>query len=93
MTLEDPGNMEKFAPQKGSHTDMRFGLIAVEKRHVSAKQFAEASMIQVREELEKSPPRSIGEILVDLGYMNHFQVEEVLSEMKILEGDNEDYKG
>jgi uncharacterized protein (DUF934 family) len=75
------GNTEKSLVKEDHHTLTRFGLIAMRNRHVTAKQFAEATMIRVREELEKGSCRSIGEILVELGYMSQCQVEEVLNEM------------
>jgi hypothetical protein len=86
------GNTEKSLAEEGHHTVTRFGLIAMKYKHVTAKQFAEATMIQVREELEKGYRRSIGEILVELGYMSQCQVEEVLNEMCMLGDDDRDQK-
>ncbi len=86
-------NTENQLAQEGDHTATRFALIAMKYRHVSAKQLAEATMKQVREELEKGSRRSIGEILVELGYMTQCQVEQVLNEMCILGDENRDQRG
>lgn len=59
----------------------RFGFMAVEMGLVTLDQIIEAMKIQVREDLEKPRHRLIGQILVDLGYMNLSQVEEVLKKM------------
>jgi len=60
----------------------RFGFIAVEKGLITLDQLIEAMKIQVREDLEKTKHRLIGEILVDMGFMNPSQVDEVLNDMK-----------
>ncbi|MBW1888658.1 MAG: hypothetical protein JRI52_09975 [Deltaproteobacteria bacterium] len=61
----------------------RFGFMAVEMGFITLDQIIEAMKIQVREDLEKPKHRLIGEILVDLGFMNPSQVDEVLKAMGI----------
>ncbi len=61
----------------------RFGFMAVEMGFITLDQIIEAMKIQVREDLEKPKHRLIGEILVDSGFMNPSQVDEVLKEMGI----------
>ncbi len=39
--------------------------------------------VQLQEDAERMPHRRVGEILVDLGYMNHPQVDEALAEMRV----------
>ncbi len=59
----------------------RFGIIAMSKDFITLDQFAEAIEIQAKEDLERSDHRLVGEILVDLGFMNISQVNEVLEEL------------
>jgi hypothetical protein len=61
----------------------RFGFMAVEMGFITLDQIIEAMKIQVREDLEKPKHRLVGEILVDLGFMNPSQVDEVLKAMGI----------
>jgi hypothetical protein len=60
---------------------IRFGMIAVEKGFITGHQLVEATVIQVREDVEGRPHRPIGEILVGLGYMRPSQVQVVLWEI------------
>jgi hypothetical protein len=64
-----------------SHFQARFGMVAVGKEFITADQLVEATVIQVREDVEKMRHRSIGEILVDRGHLTTLQVEEVLREI------------
>ena len=61
----------------------RFGFMAVEMGFITLDQIIEAMKIQVREDLENQKHRLVGEILVDLGFMNPSQVDEVLKAMGI----------
>ncbi len=60
-----------------------FGEIAFEMGLVTTDQLYKALTIQAKEEVEKKPYRSLGQILIDLGHMNDKQVLEVL---KVLHG-------
>jgi hypothetical protein len=58
--------------------EKHFGAIAIEKRFITLDQFIEAMTLQVREDLNSSQHRRIGQILVDMGYLNTSQVKEIL---------------
>ena len=64
-----------------SYFQVRFGMVAVEKGFISGHQLVEATVTQVREDVEGKPHRPIGEILVELGYMRPSQVQVVLWEI------------
>ena len=59
-------------------TDKRFGVVAIEKGFISLDQLLEALKIQIEEEIEQGIHRVVGAILVEMGYMNLSQVEEIL---------------
>ena len=61
--------------------DRRFGVVAIEKGFISMDQRLEGQEIQIEEEVELGVRRVIGAILVEKGYMNLSQVEEVLESM------------
>jgi hypothetical protein len=61
----------------------RFGFKAVEMGFIKLDQIIEAMKMEVKDDLENQKHRLIGEILVDLGFMNPSQVDEVLKEMSI----------
>ena len=61
--------------------ERRFGVVAVEKGYITADQLVEAMTIQLREDLDKKEHRLIGRVLRDLGYIEIFQVKEVLRSM------------
>ena len=65
------------------HYEKRFGMIAVEKGYISPSQVLEAMEVQVKENMEKNQHRTLGELLVELGYMDKAQVKVVLSSMDI----------
>lgn len=56
----------------------RFGIVAVKKGFVTPEQFIKAFDIQFHENLSALKHRRIGEIFVDMGFMNTSQVNEVL---------------
>ena len=56
----------------------RFGFMAVTKGFITLDQLIEAMKIQVREEIYSGKHRLIGEILIEMGYLNTSQVNEVL---------------
>ena len=64
--------------------EKRFGVIAIEKGFITPDDLFKALKIQVREELEGSSHRLIGEVLLDQGCMTIAQVEEVLGVMEKL---------
>ncbi len=62
-----------------------FGTIAIGKGIIDKDQLIEAMKIQIREDLASSEHRLIGEILIDMGFMNSLQVDEVLKLMPYYE--------
>ena len=62
---------------------LRFGTAAVVKEFINMDQLVEAINVQLVEDVEGKPHRLIGEILVDLGHINHPQVDEALAEMGV----------
>ncbi len=60
------------------HLEKRFGVLAVEKGLITAKQVIEALSIQVMEDIEKGKHRLIGRILLEQGLMTLSQIDEVL---------------
>ncbi len=71
--LED--NMEAV------HLEKRFGVLAVEKRLVTADQVIDALRIQVMEDIEQGEHRLIGRILLEQGLLTLSQIDEVLNSM------------
>ncbi|MBN2124055.1 MAG: hypothetical protein JW821_07165 [Deltaproteobacteria bacterium] len=63
--------------------EKRFGIIAVEKGFVAPAQVLEAMGIQIKENMQNQTHRSLGEILVEKGYMTRPQINEVLKSMDI----------
>jgi hypothetical protein len=59
----------------------RFGFMAVKKGFATPEQVTKALEIQFEENLLSKKHRLIGEILIDMGFMNRSQVDEVLEEM------------
>ncbi len=66
---------------KQHHHQKRFGTVSISKGFITLEQFTEAIKIQAEEDLESSNHRRLGEILIDLGYMNSSQVNGVLEEL------------
>jgi predicted metal-dependent hydrolase len=62
--------------------DKRFGVIAVEKGFITKEQLFEALKIQIEEELQNKQHNLIGLILIELGYLNHDQADEILLAMR-----------
>ena len=56
----------------------RFGFMAVKKGFITLDQLIEAMKIQVRGEINNGEHRLIGTILMELGFLNSSQVNEVL---------------
>lgn len=70
------------------HLDKRFGVIALEKGFVTAKQVVDALKTQVEEDLSLGTHRLIGRILLEKQIITLSQLDEVLSYMeKTLEND------
>ena len=67
------------------HFEKRFGMVAVEKGFVTSEQVVEAIAIQVEENMDQQKHRFIGTVLVELGYMRHSQIQDVLTYMGISE--------
>ena len=60
------------------HREIRFGAKTVEKGLITAAQLGKAVSMQMKEDLMGEKRRLIGEILVEMGFMNQLQIEEVL---------------
>ncbi|MGD2150426.1 MAG: hypothetical protein PVJ20_12960 [Desulfobacterales bacterium] len=63
--------------------EKRFGTIAIEKGFVEPEHMFEAMEIQIREDLEGSEHRLIGQILWEKGYITTEQIDEVVKSMGI----------
>jgi hypothetical protein len=63
---------------KYEHVELRFGIIAREMGFINAEQLVEALKIQVMEEAENKKHRQIGSILLEKGFINEKQIEEVV---------------
>ena len=57
---------------------MRFGMMAVQKGFVTAQNVVDALEIQAREYFSIGRHRLIGEILVDQGYLDQGQLNEII---------------
>jgi len=60
----------------------RFGFMAVKKRFITIDQLIEAMKIQVREEIKNGEHRLIGAILIEMGFMDTSQVNELLGSIE-----------
>lgn len=58
--------------------EILFGTMAVEMGFITGGQLGKAVGIQMKMDLEKGFHRRLGEILVEMGFMTHSQVEEVV---------------
>ncbi|NLD37239.1 MAG: hypothetical protein GX654_10260 [Desulfatiglans sp.] len=65
-------------PGKIEHYEKQFGIIAIEKGFITAENLIETLKIQVEEEIQYKTHRLIGEILLDKGYINPAQIQEIL---------------
>ncbi|MBI3077589.1 MAG: hypothetical protein HYY85_11510 [Deltaproteobacteria bacterium] len=66
-----------------------FGRVAVQAGFVTANQFLEAIVIQMREDSEGKPHQLIGMILLALGYLSPDQLEQTVREVTAGEGSAE----
>lgn len=55
-----------------------FGEVALEKQFVTAEQLYEALTVQARNKVEGKMDKQLGQLLLELGYMNAEQIGEVL---------------
>ena len=60
------------------YPQVQFGTLSVEKGIITAGQLGKAVSVQMNEDLKGMKHRLLGQVFVDLGYMSHKQVEEVL---------------
>jgi hypothetical protein len=63
--------------------DKRFGTVAIKKGFVEPEHIFEAMEIQIRENLEGTEHRLIGQILWEKGYITTKQIDEVVKFMGI----------
>ena len=63
------------------YLEYRFGFMAVKKGFATPEQVTKALEIQFEENVQAEKHRLIGEIMIDMGFMNRSQVDEVLEEM------------
>ena len=64
-----------------SQFEMRFGTIAVDKGYITTEQLIEAMTVQHREDLSRLEHRLVGQVLLDLGYLDATQIRVVLDQM------------
>lgn len=62
-------------------TEKRFGTVAVESGLITKAQLLEALTVQATENIQEGRHRLLGEILVDLGYLDEEGVQQVLQKM------------
>lgn len=63
--------------------DKRFGAVAIESGFITLDNLIEAMKIQVKENLDGSNHRLIGQILWEKGYISSEQIQQVLKTMGI----------
>ena len=63
--------------------DKRFGAVAIDKGFITLENLIDAMKIQIRENLDGSEHRLIGQILWEEGYLDSDQINEVLKSMGI----------
>jgi hypothetical protein len=80
LLLPTPDKKIKERKMLPNRMNKRFGQLAMEKSFVTLDQIIEALTIQTREDVEKKRHRTIGEILLDLGYINTRQIQMVIAE-------------
>ena len=56
----------------------RFGVLALNKGFINVEQIIEALTIQLKENIERKKNRPIGQILLELGYINTQEIKELL---------------
>jgi len=61
----------------------RFGFVAVKKGFVTPDQVASALEIQIKENVSVKKHRRIGEIMVEMGFMDTDEVRDVLDDMSV----------
>jgi hypothetical protein len=66
--------------------ERRFGNIAIDKGFITTNQLVEALNLQVMEESRDGSHRLTGEVLFDLEYITAEQIEDVLSELRMIGG-------
>ena len=63
--------------------EKRFGLVAVQMGIITVDQLIDAIEIQTKEDMENGEHRLIGWILLEKGYINPSQVNDVLRTLKV----------
>ncbi len=66
---------------------IRFGIIAVEKKIITADQLKEALAEQADDKISHRPHRLIGRILFEKGWMTVEQINMVLNELERMKGE------
>jgi hypothetical protein len=64
------------------HLEKRFGVFAVERQFITARQLIEAMRIQIMEDIEKGKHRLVGRILLEEGFITLSQIDDVLKSMR-----------
>lgn len=67
--------------RKGN-SEIIFGALAVEMGYVTERQIGKAVSVQMKEDLNGLEHRLLGKILVDLGFINSSQIEDILQELQ-----------
>lgn len=70
-----------------------FGEIALEKRFVTPDQLYDALTTQVRAKLEGKGEKLLGQVLLELGYLNEVQIQEILDVLYPVETEPERAQG
>jgi hypothetical protein len=65
-------------PGRIEHYERQFGVIAIEKGFIKSDNLIDALKIQVKEDIEYKTHRLIGEILMENGCLNPYQIQEIL---------------
>jgi len=63
--------------------EKRFGIHAIENGFITKDQLHESLVIQVEGNVEGKTHKLIGNILIDLGYINEDQVNKILLSLKV----------
>ena len=66
---------------KGQTIEMRFGIVAIDKGFITAKQLIEALRTQVIGDIEQKEHKLIGTILLEMGLVAREQIDEVVKEL------------
>lgn len=61
---------------------IRFGILAVEKGYITERELGRAVSQQMKEDLAQTHQRFLGEILLEMGFINNSEIQDVLHSLK-----------